>query len=623
MLEEGPWKSLYEAEDGTISGKAKVQGKSSKYACSGTGQILFKAAGDCVTMSVEVPEEGFYKVDTVYGAATGNSTGNTANNNPKNAKAVFCLDGMEKWDMVLQNTLSWYMSGMHTGYQYMRKGKHEITIRADKADGLASIDCLYLTWVGKEGTDVNKRKYEKKQEAELSDFNVLGEQTSSMVTTETKRKGYSGSGYVEGLTTAVSEGGGIRFYSCVNENGIYGIKVRYASDDKGSIGCYLGNTALSLDNKLKDIVVENTEGEWEETIIYAYLQQGMNILDFDASKETIALDSVTVSKKESGTNTTSIEAEDCQLEGDTKVKENTYASGGKYVAGIPADSKKKNCLKIKYQAKEAGIYQMTVYQSNAELFGNHSYNAQMVDRYVTMEVNGGKPHCVYFRNSYSDESFRTKVISLELKEGENEILIYNDDSRTLKNGLGGINTCENYTPNLDKFEITKRLVEVATLADPEVPEKDLSTPIPTAVPAATPADTPKATNKTEPGVTASSTAKGLKKGQKIVKGGITYQVVNASRKEVSAVKAKKKKKTVIPATVKINGTKYKVTEIKNNIFAANKKIKSVTIGKNVVKIGKKAFSGIPEKSVLKLPKGKKKIYKKMFAKAGLKKAVLK
>ena len=45
----------------------------------------------------------------------------------------------------------------------------------------------------------------------------------------------------------------------------------------------------------------------------------------------------------------------------------------------------------------------------------------------------------------------------------------------------------------------------------------------------------------------------------------------------------------IPSTVKINGVKYKVTEIASNAFKGNTKLKKVIIGANVKKIGKNVF----------------------------------
>ena len=112
-------------------------------------------------------------------------------------------------------------------------------------------------------------------------------------------------------------------------------------------------------------------------------------------------------------------------------------------------------------------------------------------------------------------------------------------------------------------------------------------------------------------------------------------------KNVTLTKGAKKAKVVIPATVKFNGKKYKVTAIGTSAFKSNKKLKSVTIGKNVKvigkkafygdsklssvtikskllkasKVGKNAFKGVNKTVVFKVPAAKKKLYSKIIAKS--------
>ncbi len=159
--------------------------------------------------------------------------------------------------------------------------------------------------------------------------------------------------------------------------------------------------------------------------------------------------------------------------------------------------------------------------------------------------------------------------------------------------------------------------------------------------AATPTPTPAATPTPTPAVP--------KKGTKKTIGSLVYKVTKSSAKKgtVSVVKPKTKKiKTAgIPATVKINGYTFQVTEISKKAFYQNKKLTSVTIGKNVKKIGKQAFAkckklkkvtikttkltnknvgsgaftGASKKITAKVPKIKKKAYKKWMPKKGIKK----
>ena len=90
-------------------------------------------------------------------------------------------------------------------------------------------------------------------------------------------------------------------------------------------------------------------------------------------------------------------------------------------------------------------------------------------------------------------------------------------------------------------------------------------------------------------------AKELKKGDKVVSGGVQYKVLNASKKTAVAAKidskSKNAKSITIKATVTIKGVSCKVTEISTGAFKNAKNLSSVTIGKNVKTIGKNAFNG--------------------------------
>lgn len=72
-----------------------------------------------------------------------------------------------------------------------------------------------------------------------------------------------------------------------------------------------------------------------------------------------------------------------------------------------------------------------------------------------------------------------------------------------------------------------------------------------------------------------------------------YTVLSVSGRTAAYVKPldKKKKTIVIPATVSINGVKYKITAIADRAFKGNKNVTKVKIGGGITKIGKNAFSG--------------------------------
>ena len=85
------------------------------------------------------------------------------------------------------------------------------------------------------------------------------------------------------------------------------------------------------------------------------------------------------------------------------------------------------------------------------------------------------------------------------------------------------------------------------------------------------------------------------------------------------VVSKKVKKITIPAKVMIRGKKYAVTAIGSHAFSGCKNLKQVTIkSKKITKIDKNAFINVNKKIVIKTPKSKKKVYKKLLKKAGYK-----
>lgn len=160
---------------------------------------------------------------------------------------------------------------------------------------------------------------------------------------------------------------------------------------------------------------------------------------------------------------------------------------------------------------------------------------------------------------------------------------------------------------------------------PDVTEK------PTQSPGGTGAEPPKASPSANPSANPSQnpseTAQPLPaEGQVCKVGKLKYKVTKsaAAKGVVTVTGASKKtyKSIKIPATVKINGYKFKVTAIKAKAFAGNKKLKKITIGKNIKKIGKKAFYKINKKAVFNVPAKKYKTIKKLLtAKAGYKKTM--
>ncbi|MCM1499620.1 MAG: leucine-rich repeat protein [Clostridium sp.] len=94
---------------------------------------------------------------------------------------------------------------------------------------------------------------------------------------------------------------------------------------------------------------------------------------------------------------------------------------------------------------------------------------------------------------------------------------------------------------------------------------------------------------------------------------VSYQVVSpGSTVTFYKVNDKKAAKAVVPDTVTIDGTTYKVTAVSAQAFNGCKKLKSVTIGKSVTAIGEKAFFKCTALEKITIPASVAKIGKKAF-----------
>ncbi len=311
---------------------------------------------------------------------------------------------------------------------------------------------MYLSYAGAYGEEI---PFDKKYEAEAADYNVLGALEDTAVSTKADIPSYSGSGYADGLdVNPVENGGGIRWIVNADESGLYNVLFRYASAENGSIRVYLDNTNLTYDNYAVSVPAAASEG-WETSGTVMFLRKGINIIDIDTDCKA-AVDYMRVIRSDEELSAV-YEAEDG--EGNFK----TAFSGDKeYVTEMLAGGEE--YLELTVNAPAAGLYKMQVFQSNNDLCGSHSYNIKIIDRYASFEINGDRENAkrYFFPNSFSDDTFLERTVPVELKEGENKIKIYNDDSWHVFWGgttsEPGTDELVNYTPNFDKFIITPAVI---------------------------------------------------------------------------------------------------------------------------------------------------------------------
>lgn len=460
VIRYGNERKLYEIEDGLHTGAVYSNNTRWTYAYSGGYRLSgIQSASDGANIPIELDHTGFYRMDLTYSNGYGTNSADPASNNPQSLFATIKFDNQSPSRITLENTLRDEMAGMYTDYVYLSSGAHTMRLRGvDENGGSFSADSVAFTYVG--GT---VGEFDSVYEAEKGDFNTLSSNSSTHLTTQSEESGYSGSGYITGLhEVSVPQGGGVRFTVVVPDNSLYTIALRYSAKSPSDANIYLDNTALELDNLLATVNLPQSD-TFRTEYITAFLQKGINIIDIDSSSP-IALDCMRVKKAPSSP--VVVEAEAALLSGNAKISENSFASSGAYVGDIEGATD--DSLTLTVTAPSDGDYKMVIHHSSGELFGGHSYNAQLVDRYASFSVNGESAERLYFKNTYSSSNWRTTVLKVSLKEGDNTVKIFNDNYRSVKNGTGSTgnityNTLTNFTPNFDKFEFYPTLSENLSL----------------------------------------------------------------------------------------------------------------------------------------------------------------
>ena len=149
-----------------------------------------------------------------------------------------------------------------------------------------------------------------------------------------------------------------------------------------------------------------------------YLRKGLNYIDFESTESV----ECTVKVTDETNYNVSIPANEMTLtDGATFVNdhiENISCNGG--------------VASFKVNAPKSGSYRLTVAYSNNDEGGVHSYNVDLIERYITVDVNGTKQN-LWCRNTYSWDTVKTVTMNIELNEGENVITFTNDGSVKFNN----------------------------------------------------------------------------------------------------------------------------------------------------------------------------------------------
>lgn len=328
-----PYIGYYEAEQGLAENGAEVCNRyiggdhwgASSY-ISDDNLVYTRTEGSKLTYTIDVPTDGRYELNFIYGNGEGTTRNTPETSLSKNLYQDMEVDGEYRETLTMNNTLLTNTTGAKRVFLDLTEGEHTISLTS-KQDGELLHDLLVVKYKGEYGKDI---VFDKTYEGEDADFNELIGNT----TTVTTNSDGDGTTYITGLAAKkVTEGGGARQSVVVRESGMYNLEFRYRSGADSNINVYVGNTATELSNLVTSAAAP-ASSSWNTAGAAVYLEKGINIIDVDADAE-IELDSMRV--YEAAADEMTIEAEDCIPEGMdalfTKV-ESDGAENGTYLAGM-------------------------------------------------------------------------------------------------------------------------------------------------------------------------------------------------------------------------------------------------------------------------------------------------
>ncbi len=139
-----------------------------------------------------------------------------------------------------------------------------------------------------------------------------------------------------------------------------------------------------------------------------------------------------------------ISFDEIKLIGEATDQEDSNTSSGRHIGWISSD--KESGIEFTVNAEEDGYYAVTIEYANNEEGGYHDYNVDLVERYITISVNGEKQGNFFFRSTYCWDNYKTKTVVLKLSRGDNKISFTNDGSYTFNNNV-------TYAPNIGSISV--------------------------------------------------------------------------------------------------------------------------------------------------------------------------
>ncbi len=364
----------YEFEDGEILGGAYTY--ESYCPASGKNENLvggMEKDGDGVQITVNLSESGIYDLDFIYGNSNDGKADENGRQNPDDRKTSvsnLTIDGDEQ-QMSFANTIKSEYTACQSMSIKLKAGEH--TIKITHNTGTIVLDSLIAT--------LHQQSDSPENITVLPDADRTTAANKSFIAIAPKDSYYS-------VTTPLN---------------IVKMTVGSAEITTNEIGAAT-----------------------------VYLKRGINYIDVETNQEA----GLTISEfDDNNASFITLVPKQAKLSGGAKLEKNSTALvNGKvqnleYLSSINSKSGK---AVYKFKASKAGAYKATVLYSNNDEGGAHDYNVDLIERYMTVDVNGKKQN-VYCRNTYSWDTYKTVTFTVNLKKGENKIVLSNDGSNKFNN----------------------------------------------------------------------------------------------------------------------------------------------------------------------------------------------
>ncbi len=434
----------YEAEDAQLIGGARAYDKVgwSTFATSGRKDVgSINNNGDGVKFTINVPKDGTYDLGVFYSVQAPFVNAQTLEPDANGQNRAIGqmlpfgmqIDNGEVQTLYLESTVVWHYRAHHNVDIYLTAGEHTITftqINGNEGNKgnlqlVAALDKIDLDYIG--NSDI---RYDF--EIDMTHMTNFRDGDVTRVTAVAPKAGY---------------------YNITGEGEFTLTKqsVDYASDAKSFTDCGI------YDNEITNTV---------------YLSQGANTIGIKGNvpKLYFAYDA-----EKTELSKLVINAEDMAIYGNNAyLKDSSYSTSGKVITELgigqkPEEGEKAedNYVEFKVNAPNDGIYNLAIRYSNDEpapvmlkTDGStyvHPYNIDLVERYAQIKVNDADPETVYFRNTFSWDTFRTVDVQIKLIAGENIIKIYNDNSYQFSELVNST------APEIDTITVSKQSYDGETV----------------------------------------------------------------------------------------------------------------------------------------------------------------